>query len=209
MTRADRLDAELPQTQCTRCGYPTCRDYAVAMDRGEAALNRCPPGGTPTIRALAQVLGSAELPLDPDCGIEQAWPLAWIDPERCIGCTKCIQACPVDAILGTGKRMHTVVSAACTGCELCLPPCPVDCIEIRPGTGPVSPLPAHARSESQQARQRWNARLQRDTRREAVRREQMAHKREEWTREHAQELLAAALARSRARRSPTPPGAKS
>lgn len=126
----DRLDALLPQTQCTRCGYPTCRAYAQAIASGEADVDRCPPGGADGVAALAALLGRAVKPLNPDCGVERPPLVAVIDEAVCIGCTKCIRACPVDAIVGAAKRMHTVIAAECTGCELCLPPCPVDCIRL-------------------------------------------------------------------------------
>ncbi len=128
----DAIDALLPQTQCTRCGYPSCRAYAQALMRGSVDLNRCPPGGEATIAALAQVLERDPKPLDPACGGQRPWVVARIDEATCIGCTLCIHACPVDAILGAGKRMHTVIETECTGCELCLDPCPVDCITLAP-----------------------------------------------------------------------------
>ena len=128
----ERIDALLPQTQCTRCGYPSCREYARALAAGVAALNRCPPGGAATIAALATTLDLEPRPLDPACGEERPWVVARIDEAACIGCTLCIDACPVDAILGAAKRMHTVIESECTGCELCLDPCPVDCIELAP-----------------------------------------------------------------------------
>lgn len=124
------IDSLLPQTQCTRCGYPTCRAYAEAVAGGQADINRCPPGGQMGVRKLALLLGREEKSLDPQCGEEQPRAAALIDEARCIGCTLCIQACPVDAIVGAAKRMHTVLTAYCTGCELCLPPCPVDCIDM-------------------------------------------------------------------------------
>lgn len=129
---ADRIDALLPQTQCARCGYPSCRDYAVAVASRGAAPNRCPPGGRVTVEALAGLLGCTPMALDPDCGAERPWVVARIDEPACIGCTLCIKACPVDAILGAAKRMHTVIASECTGCELCLEPCPVDCIVLEP-----------------------------------------------------------------------------
>ena len=127
---ADRLDALLPQTQCTRCGYPDCRAYAEAMAAGEALPNRCPPGGESGAARLAELLGCTAPPLDAGCGAEGPRQRAVIDPAACIGCTLCITACPVDAIAGGPKRMHTVLDAWCTGCALCLPPCPVDCIRM-------------------------------------------------------------------------------
>jgi electron transport complex protein RnfB len=129
---ADALDAWLPQTQCTQCGYPRCRAYAQALVRGEADLNQCPPGGDVTIRALAELLGRTPMPLNPAHGVHKARALAVIDEQTCIGCRKCLDACPVDAILGARKLMHTVLSAECNGCGLCLPPCPVDCIALVP-----------------------------------------------------------------------------
>lgn len=127
---AGRIDALLPQTQCTRCGYPACRPYAEAIARGEAPINRCPPGGEAGIRALAMLTGLPVQPLDPECGSEMPPRIAFIDEDACIGCTKCIQACPTDAIVGASKLMHTVIPDLCTGCELCIPPCPVDCIAM-------------------------------------------------------------------------------
>jgi H+/Na+-translocating ferredoxin:NAD+ oxidoreductase subunit B len=127
---AARIDALLPQTQCTRCGYPTCLAYADAIARGDADINQCPPGGADGVAALARLLGREPKPLNPANGIEQPPLVAVIDENICIGCTKCIQACPVDAIVGASKRMHTIIAAECTGCELCLPPCPVDCIDL-------------------------------------------------------------------------------
>lgn len=124
------IDAWLPQTQCTRCGYPRCRDYATAIYRGETGINRCPPGDGQTITGLARLLGSEPTPLNPECGTHEPRVLAVIVEEQCIGCKLCIQACPVDAIIGRAKRMHTVLPLMCTGCELCLPACPVDCIEL-------------------------------------------------------------------------------
>ncbi len=126
----DAIDAVLPQMQCTQCGYPACRPYAEAIARGEADINQCPPGGAAGIRKLANLLGRAQIPLNPVNGIEQARRAALIDEARCIGCKLCIDACPVDAIVGAAKRMHTVLTESCTGCALCLPPCPVDCIDM-------------------------------------------------------------------------------
>ena len=131
MIDADTIDALLPQTQCTKCGFGGCRPYAQAIAAGQAAINRCPPGGQATIARVARLLGREPLPLDPTCGIERPRRVAWIDPALCIGCTRCIQACPVDAIIGASRRMHTVIAALCTGCELCVAPCPVDCIPMR------------------------------------------------------------------------------
>jgi len=128
----DQIDALLPQTQCGQCTYPGCRPYAKAIADGEADINQCPPGGETTIIALADLLGRDPKPLNPEHGVEQPKTVAVIDEETCIGCTLCIQACPVDAILGAAKQMHTVIESECTGCDLCVPPCPVDCITMVP-----------------------------------------------------------------------------
>lgn len=143
----DQLDACLPQTQCRQCGYAGCRPYAQAMAQGEADINQCPPGGEAGIERLAAVLQRTTKPLNPAHGVTKPRQLARIDEQRCIGCTLCIQACPVDAILGAAKVMHTVLQAECTGCELCLPPCPVDCITLIPAVH--APTPAHARQRHQ------------------------------------------------------------
>ena len=129
---ADRLNAALPQTQCTRCAYPDCRGYAEAIAGGLAAINQCPPGGAEGIARLAKLTGLQVLPLNPAHGAEASRTVAVIDEAWCIGCTLCIQACPVDAILGAAKQMHTIIASECTGCELCVPPCPVDCIAMLP-----------------------------------------------------------------------------
>jgi electron transport complex protein RnfB len=144
MSLADRIDAVLPQTQCEQCGYHGCRPYAEAIASGEAKINQCPPGGAIGIARLAALLEVPVLPLDPEHGIEKPRTLARIVEADCIGCTKCIQVCPVDAIVGASKVMHTVMSDDCTGCELCVPACPVDCIVLE-----LMPLaqvddPAHA-----------------------------------------------------------------
>jgi H+/Na+-translocating ferredoxin:NAD+ oxidoreductase subunit B len=129
----ERLNGLLPQTQCGRCTYTGCKPYAEAIADGSADTNQCPPGGDRTAAALARLMGRPARPVDPKFGVMPARPhVAWIDEATCIGCTKCIQACPVDAIVGASRLMHTVIVAECTGCELCIPPCPVDCIEMRP-----------------------------------------------------------------------------
>ncbi len=130
----DKIDAILPQTQCGQCGYPGCKPYAQAIAKGEADINRCPPGGEEGIRKLADLLGKEFKPLDAEAGVEKPKSVAVIDENTCIGCTLCIQACPVDAIVGSSKQMHTVVAELCTGCELCVAPCPVDCIHMEPVT---------------------------------------------------------------------------
>ena len=128
----DRLDAVLPQTQCRQCGYDGCRPYAAAIATGAADIDRCPPGGTAGVVLLAALVGRAPIPLDPTRGAPKPFALAVIDETLCIGCTLCIQACPVDSIAGGAKRVHDVIAELCTGCELCLPPCPVDCIAMIP-----------------------------------------------------------------------------
>ena len=128
----DKIDALLPQSQCGQCNYPGCRPYAAAIAKGEADINQCPPGGEEGVKLLADLLGLQAKPLNPELGIAKSKRTAVIDEEKCIGCTLCIQACPVDAILGAPKFMHTVIQSECTGCDLCLPPCPVDCIVMEP-----------------------------------------------------------------------------
>lgn len=133
--KVERLEAILPQTQCRLCDFEGCKPYAIAMANGEALTDRCPPGGDEGARALAAALGVPFLPYDRARGEQAPGILARIIERDCIGCTKCIQACPVDAIIGGNKLMHVVIDAWCTGCELCVPACPVDCIEM---TAPVS-----------------------------------------------------------------------
>ncbi|MBI5716724.1 MAG: electron transport complex subunit RsxB [Burkholderiales bacterium] len=152
---AERIDAALPQTQCTRCGYPDCRGYAEAMAQGEADINRCPPGGAEGIVRLSAITGRRVSPLDPERGHEGPRALAVIDEDWCIGCTLCIKACPVDCIVGASKLMHTVISPLCTGCELCVPVCPVDCIAMVPVTGERTGWAAWGPSEAAQARERY------------------------------------------------------
>jgi electron transport complex protein RnfB len=160
---ADRIDALLPQTQCTRCGYGGCRPYAEAIASGEAAINQCPPGGSATIGAIAKLVGRDPLPLNPANGVEGPVRLAFIDESRCIGCAKCLPPCPVDAIVGAPRQMHTVIADLCTGCELCVAPCPVDCISMvdTPATF-AAPAPAANRT-------RYESRNERIARRAAER----------------------------------------
>lgn len=155
----DAIDALLPQTQCTKCGHGGCRPYAEAIASG-APINRCPPGGEPGIRALASLLNRSIPSLDPECGIEQPLRVAVIDEAHCIGCTLCIQACPVDAIVGAPKKMHTVLASCCTGCDLCIPPCPVDCIAMIPAAD--SDWNAERRAAARARFESRNARLARD-----------------------------------------------
>jgi electron transport complex protein RnfB len=144
MVSSHHIDALLPQTQCTRCGYSACQPYAEAIAAGLAGINQCPPGGAATIGALATLLERAPLPLNPANGVEGPELVAQIDEEACIGCARCLPPCPVDAIVGAGKQMHTVVLALCTGCELCVAPCPVDCITMvtRASLAAAPPAPA-------------------------------------------------------------------
>lgn len=136
---AARIDALLPQTQCRRCGFDGCLPYAEALARGESGINRCPPGGAALIGRLASLLNRPLLPLDPACGREAPAQVAWIDEAACIGCARCLDDCPTDAIVGARKRMHAVIAADCTGCELCLPLCPVDCIHLAPASPVADP----------------------------------------------------------------------
>ena len=168
---ADAIDALLPQTQCGKCGFNGCRPYAEAIAAGASPINRCPPGGEAGIRKLASLLNTPRVPLDPTCGHEKPPGLALIREEHCIGCTLCIQAWPMDAIVGAPKRMHTVLLAHCTGCELCRPPCPVDCIELVKVHELVARGVAGARERSAlnleelatRARARFMAHVQRET----------------------------------------------
>ena len=134
----DAVNQRLPQTQCAQCGYPGCRPYAQAIIEHNVPINRCPPGGDATINELATLLGRGSVPLDDTLAEHKAPQVALIDEAACIGCALCIKACPVDAIVGAAKFMHTVIADDCTGCELCLPPCPVDCIELLPRNLPLS-----------------------------------------------------------------------
>jgi electron transport complex protein RnfB len=168
------IDALLPQTQCMRCGYTGCLPYAEAIASGEAGINQCPPGGTETIVALAALTGRNPLPLNRDNGLEAAPTVAFIDEERCIGCTKCLPPCPVDAIVGAPRRMHTVIAELCTGCELCVAPCPVDCIIMIPLL--ASPLESLALPEPVDSRARFDAHNERVARRATERAATLADK---------------------------------
>lgn len=194
MTLADRIDALLPQTQCEQCGYHGCRPYAEAIARGEAKINQCPPGGAAGIARLAELLDLPVLPLDPEHGVEKPRMLARIVEADCIGCTKCIQACPVDAIVGAAKLMHTVISNDCTGCELCVPACPVDCIVLEPMSLAQVDDPLHA-DVSRMHFQRREARLAREA---AQRDAELAARKAEVGVTETNPVLAA-LARARAK----------
>jgi Na+-translocating ferredoxin:NAD+ oxidoreductase subunit B len=153
-TLADRIEDLLPQTQCTKCGYAGCRPYAEAVASGAAGYNQCPPGGADGIARLAALLGKPVIPLNPANGVERPRPVAVIDESLCIGCTLCMQACPVDAIVGAPKVMHTVVAERCTGCDLCVAPCPVDCIAMVPVTGEATGWQAWSEAQAAAARAR-------------------------------------------------------
>jgi electron transport complex protein RnfB len=180
----DRLEDLLPQTQCTKCGYPDCRGYAEAMASGEALPNRCPPGGIEGIERLSKILApiypqdAFELhsTIDSECGIERPRPVAFIDPQKCIGCTLCIQACPVDAIVGASKQMHVVLSEWCTGCDLCIPPCPVDCISMIDVTEAETGWNAWSPELADISRQRYHNRGQRLDREQQDNDERLAQK---------------------------------
>jgi Na+-translocating ferredoxin:NAD+ oxidoreductase subunit B len=169
---ADALHDALPQTQCTRCGYPDCRGYAEAIARDESEINQCPPGGGQGIARLARLTGRPPLPLNPANGHEGPRGLAVIDENWCIGCTLCIKACPVDCIVGASKEMHTVIEELCTGCELCVPVCPVDCIAMIPVTGERIGWDAWSPEQAAEARERyaWHGeRVERDEHEDDVR----------------------------------------
>jgi electron transport complex protein RnfB len=181
---ADRLEDALPQTQCTKCGYPDCRGYAQAMASGEALPNRCPPGGVEGIKRLSNILipiypqdaFNLHPTIDPECGAERPRSVAFIDPQRCIGCTLCIQACPVDAIVGASKQMHVVLTDWCTGCDLCIPPCPVDCISMIDVTGNKTGWDAWSSEQADISRERYENREKRLTREQIDNDERLAKK---------------------------------
>jgi electron transport complex protein RnfB len=152
---AERIHSALPQTQCTRCGYPDCASYAQAVATGEAAINQCPPGGAEGISRLAAITGRPALPLNPAHGNEGPRAVAVIDEAWCIGCTLCLPACPTDAIVGSNKLMHTVIEAECTGCELCIAVCPVDCISLENVTGERTGWHAWSPPQAERALQRY------------------------------------------------------
>jgi Na+-translocating ferredoxin:NAD+ oxidoreductase subunit B len=171
---AVEIDRLLPQTQCTRCGYDGCRPYADAIASGAADINQCPPGGTETIIALAALTTRGPVPLNRENGFEVAPTVAFIDEARCIGCTKCLPPCPVDAIAGAPRRMHTVIAELCTGCELCVAPCPVDCISMVPVLKSV--IPTLALPQAEDSRVRYEAHNERVARRAAQRAATLAAK---------------------------------
>ncbi len=211
---ADRILAALPQTQCTRCGYPDCAGYAQAIAAGEADINQCPPGGEQGVVRLSAITALPVKVLDPAFGVEGPRSVVFIDENWCIGCTLCIDACPTDAIMGSNKRMHTVLEQYCTGCELCLPVCPVDCIHLEPASGESTGWAAWSPAQADLARTRYAAKTER-VQREALEHNQRkqaeaqmkladlaAHSRIEdpVVLDHKRAIIEAAMARARAKR---------
>jgi Na+-translocating ferredoxin:NAD+ oxidoreductase subunit B len=215
---AASLLAALPQTQCTRCGYPDCAGYAQALHEGSADINQCPPGGFEGVQRLAALTGRLPKPLNPEHGTEGPRTVVFIDEAWCIGCTLCIKACPVDAIVGTNKLMHTVIEPYCTGCELCLPVCPVDCIEIENVSGSATGWAAWSPELANEARQRYEfhkLKAQREALENAQRLEEKAVLKLSDLAAHSQHtdpavldkkraVIEAALARARAKREAAP-----
>ena len=210
-TLEQRINDALPQTQCTQCGFDGCAPYAHAIAFHNEPINQCPPGGAAGIAQLAHLTGRPIIPLNPEHGIEQPLRVAYIIEDQCIGCTKCIQACPVDAIVGAAKLMHTVIAERCNGCELCVPPCPVDCIQM-----PLAADPDWTRERAHASRAQYqfrNERLKREKiERDERRHQKLEHKHADFTAEHPptqienddierkRASIEAALARARARR---------
>ena len=211
---AANILAVLPQTQCTRCGYPACAAYARALAAGEANINQCPPGGAEGVARLAAITGRQVQPLNPDNGLEAPRSVVWIDEAWCIGCTLCIKACPVDAIVGSNKRMHTVIEPYCTGCELCMSVCPVDCIVLENASGEATGWAAWSQQQADQARDRYvfySLRRKREEGENAKRLEEKAQLKLSDLAAHSQHtdpaildkkraVIEAALARARAKR---------
>lgn len=216
--QAIRINAALPQTQCTRCGLPDCAAYAQAIADGEAEINQCPPGGAEGIARLAALTGHPPLPLNPANGVEGPHAVAVINESWCIGCTLCIDACPTDAILGSNKLMHTVIEPYCTGCELCVPVCPVDCISMENVTGTRTGWQAWSQADADRALERYQARSERLRREAAEHQERLeakarskladlpahTHGAEGAEAERKRAVIEAALARARARRGSLP-----
>lgn len=191
---AARIDAALPQTQCTRCGYPDCAAYARAIAEEAAPINQCPPGGAEGVVRLAALTGRPALPLNPANGLEGPRTVAVIDEAWCIGCTLCLKACPTDAILGANKLMHTVIASHCTGCELCIPVCPVDCIRLEEASAGATGWAAWSPAQAEEARVRYREHQRRMAADEAAVLPAPAEA------DPKASVIAAALARARARR---------
>ncbi|MBC3863688.1 electron transport complex subunit RsxB [Undibacterium jejuense] len=224
-TLAVKIEHILPQTQCTKCGYPSCHQYALAITDGRANYNQCPPGGQEGVVRIATLLAKPIIPLDTSHGTERPRPVAFIEEAFCIGCTLCIQACPVDAIVGAPKQMHTVIADDCTGCDLCVAPCPVDCIKMIPITGEKTGWSAWSEQQAQTARQQYefrNERLQREKRENDERlaakaaaklkalEEETAHSAEEIEqRDRKKAIIAAAIERARLKKLEAEAGNKS
>jgi Na+-translocating ferredoxin:NAD+ oxidoreductase subunit B len=192
----ERIDTLLPQTQCEQCGYHGCRPYAEAIVNGEAEINQCPPGGNEGIVKLAALLGRTPMPLNPENGVEKPRTLARIIEADCIGCTKCIQVCPVDAIVGANKLMHTVIADDCTGCERCVPACPVDCIVLEPMPLEQADDPAYANT----ARTHFQRRETRLAAQQAERDAELAARKAQMQAKSASQSVLDALARARAKK---------
>lgn len=190
---AERINDALPQTQCTRCGFPNCKAYAQAIAQDNAPINQCPPGGLEGVVILSKITERPVLPLNPENGVEGPMTVAVIDEAWCIGCTLCISACPTDAILGSNKVMHTVIESACTGCDLCLPVCPVDCIEMLPISNELTGWSAWSEKLAQQARRRYEAKQVRQLVQAQLEEKPMPSK---------QDMIQAALAKAKARQQP-------
>jgi electron transport complex protein RnfB len=217
---AERLHAALPQTQCTRCGYPDCAGYAQAIAEGAAGINQCPPGGAEGVARLAALSGQPALPLNPAHGAEGPRAVAVIDENWCIGCTLCIDACPTDAILGANKFMHTVIERYCTGCELCVPVCPVDCISMDNVTGDRTGWRAWSEAQAEEALARYEARRDRLAREAQAQAEGpaqtadpaggegQAHGAEAREAERKRAIIETALARARERKDRPPTGGR-
>jgi Na+-translocating ferredoxin:NAD+ oxidoreductase subunit B len=220
-TLADQIEDLLPQTQCTKCGYSGCRPYAEAIADGTAEINQCPPGGIEGVARLAGLLGRKVIPINPANGHERPRPVAFIDESLCIGCTLCIQACPVDAIIGAAKQMHTILPSLCTGCDLCVAPCPVDCIVMYPVTGDRTGWDAWSAEQAAAARERHDFRTFRLRREREENEARLAAKAASKLSEGAQDaltpeqaaekerkraIIAAAMERARARAAAEPKG---